>query len=368
MDFEKKLVILTGKEGRGTVLLERNGMGNFVTLNVFALPDLTAGEYALGVKTNTSVFRREVGSLGRVKSRFALPEGEYASVHFVLFRTTDEEVVLYGTNEARKMWEGNRMDGLRRGELDEKKENTEKAPAQTQEFRYSQRKIEDYFLNIEPKAYYDNAVAQVNYFDYSQREQDSDGAYYDRPPQPSETQRAYLRRRFGAPAEKSEHTAQAQAVAAETAAVAAFASSRRDNAEPTASQEKTEPPKVKKASDYTVEQAVAAVRTGAGFYASVKSQIDTLFAEGEPYAPLERALPGTRWTKVDYDGAGRYYVVGLIGAAPDYIAYGVPGKYTDMPTALEGADFVPIDAAQPTGDGFWVLFQSAVTGKEIRRN
>ena len=60
--------------------------------------------------------------------------------------------------------------------------------------------------------------------------------------------------------------------------------------------------------------------------------------------------------------------MGLIGSAPDYIAYGVPGKYGDIPPALEGADFVPLKADAPTGDGFWVLFQSAETGKEIPRN
>ena len=81
MNFEKKLVILSGKTGKGTALIERNGAGVFVTLNAFSLPDLTAGEYALGVKTSTSVYRREVGSLGRIKSKFALPEGEYSSVH-----------------------------------------------------------------------------------------------------------------------------------------------------------------------------------------------------------------------------------------------------------------------------------------------
>ena len=132
MNFEKKLVILTGKVGRGTVLLERNGMGTFVTVNTFSLPDLTAGEYALGVKTATQVFRREIGSLGRIKSRFALPDGEYDSVHLVLFRTYDEEVVLYGTSAARKLWEGNLMDGIRRVGVEKKIADNGKALAEAQ--------------------------------------------------------------------------------------------------------------------------------------------------------------------------------------------------------------------------------------------
>ena len=54
-----------------------------------------------------------------------------------------------------------------------------------------------------------------------------------------------------------------------------------------------EPIRIKSASEYSVEQAVAAVKTEAGFYASVKAQLDKLFADGERFAPLERALPET---------------------------------------------------------------------------
>ena len=200
MSFEKKLVILTGKTGRGTALLERNGMGTFVTLNAFALPDLTAGEYALGVKTGTDVFRREIGSLGRIKSRFALPDGEYAAAHLVVFRTFDEEVVLYGTSSGRKMWEGNLMDGLRRNKVEAKTTDTGTNVAPTQEFHYSERKIEDYFLRIDPSSrYYDGALAEVNYFDYTPQEPtaDTDVLYYDIPPTPGEMERMYLRNRFG---------------------------------------------------------------------------------------------------------------------------------------------------------------------------
>ncbi len=396
MNFEKKLVILTGKVGRGTVLLERNGMGTFVTVNTFSLPDLTAGEYALGVKTATQVFRREIGSLGRIKSRFALPDGEYDSVHLVLFRTYDEEVVLYGTSAARKLWEGNLMDGIRRGGVEKKIADTGKALAEAQEFKFSEKKIEDYFLDIEPSAeYYDGALAEVNYFDYSPRVPLSQTAqnadYYDKPVTPSEMQRRYLSARFGgarafsAEVKKEPATVMPFAAirsnenvggAAESAAfttVSALAEQPAFEKEADVKREKSEKKdggeiKIKRASEYTVEQAIAAVKTDAGFYATVKEQLDELFSNGERFSPLEEALPGTRWVKVDYDGSGRYYTVGLIGAAPDYIAYGVPGRYGDAPPALEGADFVPLKAELPAGDGFWVLFQSAETGKEIPRN
>ena len=325
MNFEKKLVILTGKVGRGTVLLERNGMGTFVTVNTFSLPDLQSGEYALGVKTATQVFRREMGSLGRIKSRFALPDGEYDSVHLVLFRTYDEEVVLYGTTASRKLWEGNLMDGIRRGGVEKKIADTGKTLAEAQEFKYSEKKIEDYFLSIEPSAeYYDGALAEVNYFDYSKRTpfaQSSQNAdYYDEPASPSDMQRRYLSARFGGsrtayaganaePAtvmpfasfraqESGKSDAEAESAASVVSALSEQSGLKSEHEEKrTAEKSGGGEIKIKRASEYTVEQAIAAVKTGAGFYATVKEQLDELFSGGERYAPLETALPGTRWVK-----------------------------------------------------------------------
>lgn len=382
MNFEKKLVILTGKTGRGTALLERNGMGTFITLNVFALPDLTSGEYALGVKTNTHVFRRELGSLGKIKSRFALTDGDYGKVHLVIFRTFDEEVVLYGTGEVRKMWEGNLMDGLRRNGLDKKTADSKEVKAPTQDFSYSERKIEDYFLDIDTSGQYaDGALAQVNYFDYSQRPvTENESGYYDKPDSPSIMQRNYLNKRFGIVRSHNASVMHDSVLPDEqvAAALSAEPSSGEDlfgavksmgNAAPQEENKGKEEPakKIKSASEYTVEQAISAVKTGAGFYDRVKEQLEDLFARGEKFEALEKAMPGTKWVKVDYDDSGRYYVVGLIGAAPDYIAYGVPGKYGSVPAGFESADFVPIYADKPTGDGFWVLFQSASTGEEIEK-
>lgn len=380
MNFEKKLVILTGKTGKGTALMEQNGMGTFVTLNAFELPDLMTGEYAFGVKTEHTVFRREIGSLGRIKLRFALPEGDYTAAHLVLFRTFDEEVVLYGTGASHKMWEGNLMDGFRRKEGGKQAtDTTGKIAAPPQDFQYSERKIEDYFLDIDASRYYDGALAEVNYFDYSSRgDREKPERYYEVPPMPSQTARQYLVKRFGdMPQTNTEWrretvAAQSAAESADSVGTVVQSFGSENVAEVVAPKKSTDdethtPPKIKNASSYTVEQAVAAVKTDAGFYATVKPQIDNLFAGGERFAPLEKALPGTRWIKADYDDSGKYYVVGLVGTAPDYIAYGVPGVYTQTPVAFEDADFIPLSAEDPTGDGFWVLFQSAETGKEIRK-
>ncbi len=392
MELMKRLVILTGKTGRGTALIERNGMGTFITVNAFSLPDLTAGEYALGVKTADKIFRRELGSLGRIKARFALDGDVSDAVHLVLFCTQDDEVVLYGTTESRKMWESNLMDGLRGERVEKTLANSASAAAiaPPSEFTYSERKVEDYFLSIDPSQYRDNAVAQENYYRYVR------SPFADDKQQPSEQERA---------AEEVTDEEAAATVAAvlsdeqdepqqdqspkdatqECAAAADAATERREempgelermylrrrfsHQDVSAAAGQAVPPpetSVKKASQYTVEQAVAAVKTGAAFYATVKDKLDDLFARGEKFAPLEQAMPGTRWVKVDYDASGRYYVVGLIGTAPDYIAYGVPGRYGATPPPLDGADFVPLSQGG-SAEGFWVLFQSAQTGEEILR-
>ena len=374
MNFEKKLVILTGKSGKGTALIERSAVGTSVTLSVFSLPDLTRGEYALGVKTATNILRRELGSLGKIRSRYSLPSGDYSHAHLVIFRTSDDEVLLYGAcDHSSRMWQSNLMDGLRRKEVEKKTADEGEAAAAAQDFHYSERKIEDYFLDIDRSTYYDGALAEVNYFDYSPASYGEE-YYYDRPPAPAESERSYLEHRFGLSGENAGHTA-SDAEADESnfdiplgdGEILREDEEREETAiSPNiAHAQKGQPKKIKSASEYTVEQAVAAVKTERGFYATVKDQIDELFSVGERYAPLERALPDTRWVKIDYDDKGRYYVVGLVGVKPDYIAYGVPGKFDSRPAAFEGADFIPLSQPIERSDGFWVIFQSAETGKEI---
>ncbi|MDE7395482.1 MAG: hypothetical protein K2M95_05140 [Clostridiales bacterium] len=433
MNFEKKLIVLTGKDGKGTALVERNGMGVFLLLNVFSLPDLKTGEYAVGVKTGTTVLSRDLGSLGRIRTRIELPDGDYSAVHLVIFTTANSEAVLYGTAAKRRMWEGNLMDGLRRSKVDEKTLSTTKASTPPQEFAYSERKIEDYFLDILPGGpYADGAVAQTNYFAFSQasnadaeeekpyrpiladeeepvqREKPLRAAEEERAPSeqnaerreekpaplrlPSEMERAYLSKRFPSSRLTEELISDTEAIAATVmeaqqeaktpyyaeqstpprseSFVFFDAEEEQDATDIFGEQNKAEktddaPRFVKKAADYTAEAAVAAVKTSADFYTRVKPQIERLFKNGQPFPPLESLLPNTKWVRVDYDGRGRYYLVGLIGDAPDYLAYGVPGSYASRP--LEGADFIPEKEDAPTGNGYWVLFQSARTGEEINK-
>lgn len=104
------------------------------------------------------------------------------------------------------------------------------------------------------------------------------------------------------------------------------------------------------------------------FYERNKEAIDGLFERGEREKTLEELLPKTKWVKLSYD-EGRHYVVGVIGEAPDYICYGLPAIYSATPPVGLGGytQWLPLDVKSPHGRGYWVLYQSAVSGETVRR-
>lgn len=102
------------------------------------------------------------------------------------------------------------------------------------------------------------------------------------------------------------------------------------------------------------------------FYERVKSQLDRLFESNPRDAMLEKLLPSSRFVRVSVENSEKYYCVGLVGK-PDYICYAVPAAYTaEPPEELDGyCQWLPSDAAVPTGSGFWLLYQDAVTGDSV---
>ena len=104
------------------------------------------------------------------------------------------------------------------------------------------------------------------------------------------------------------------------------------------------------------------------YYQTVKSSLDEIFIKYQEEPTLQKHFPDSRWVRINFD-AQKYYVVGLIceEGVEKYICYGVPSKYSEYPpTALKGyATFIPVSLFDMTGDGFWIMFQDAVTGKCI---
>lgn len=108
---------------------------------------------------------------------------------------------------------------------------------------------------------------------------------------------------------------------------------------------------------------------GTNFYQAVKPQIDEMFVRYPAEATLNALVPNSKWVRVDVD-ADDYYVLGVLFdiAEPTFICYGIPGKKTVPPPAeIAGACvWLPLDTRRPEGEGYWVIYQSAVNGKCIK--
>lgn len=110
------------------------------------------------------------------------------------------------------------------------------------------------------------------------------------------------------------------------------------------------------------------------FYEQIKSQIDKLFDKYEKYDLLSNIIPNSKWVKVDYEQNGDYYVLGLIcddeNKFVEYIAYGIPAHDNLNPPddIKEYAKWLPIDRADEDGEGFWIAYQNANDGENVKIN
>ena len=98
----------------------------------------------------------------------------------------------------------------------------------------------------------------------------------------------------------------------------------------------------------------------------VEKELNHVFDNFPEEERLKGIFPESRWAKVHYS-KDKYYVVGLIkeNGKEKYICYGVPAVYSPTPPEqLKGfCSFVPASIFNMTGEGFWMLFQDAHTGK-----
>lgn len=419
MKFEKKLIILSGSNSyKGTAAIERNSFGINVTLNCYNLPDLANSEYIVGLKSGYDSYKRELGSAGRIFTRFFLPEMDLENLHCVIFDRS-ERAVLYGTNCTVKLWGGNLLDGLRENKVEKKaiekieeatnfmysgKAEIERgvsaagmiaknsAPDINEKPPLGAKDIEDFFLDIVPGGKYaDSAVAEVNYYPsnlhYSGLEKvaamenqvagdikEATSEEYTRAP--SSLMKEYILRHR--PNIKPEEGVAATVNASETKPPEkfqqkpVFSSLKKEDTAHTASLNTAADEKVKKIpplSAYNADSAAAKNKTTISFYEQVKKQVDKLFSENPREEALQTQLPGTQWVKVSYDSTGKYYIVGIIGTKPDYLCYGVPAKYSvNPPEELDGyCQWLPREASNPTGEGYWLMYQDCLTGQSVSK-
>ena len=104
------------------------------------------------------------------------------------------------------------------------------------------------------------------------------------------------------------------------------------------------------------------------FSERVKNQIEDIFNNSEQDDLLKNIIPNGKFCKVKMEEG--YYVFGVIyeDNEPRYICYGVPCKQKgDKPTDLEGNyDWLPLDTQDEEGMGYWLSYQDASNGKNIK--
>lgn len=107
----------------------------------------------------------------------------------------------------------------------------------------------------------------------------------------------------------------------------------------------------------------------AAYYLKVKAELDKIFSKFPEEPSLKKVIPESRWAKINYSG-DKYYVVGLVKEAgvEKYVCYGVPSPYAEHPPEpLRGySSFVPRSIFKLKGDGFFIMFQDAVTGRCVK--
>ena len=106
------------------------------------------------------------------------------------------------------------------------------------------------------------------------------------------------------------------------------------------------------------------------YYSVAKGELNKLFERFPEDTTLKKYFPHSRWARINYS-ATKYYVVGVVREQnrEKYICYGVPAFYSENPPReLAGfCSFIPLSVFDMKGDGFWMMFQDAVTGACVKK-
>ena len=105
------------------------------------------------------------------------------------------------------------------------------------------------------------------------------------------------------------------------------------------------------------------------FFERINPQIEKMFATSKSMNVLSEIIPNSKFCRVDFDDESGYYVFGVIydEGSPKYLCYGVPAKKDGKPPKeLSNLyQWLPIDAEDEFGDGFYMMYQDASTGENI---
>lgn len=367
MEYRKIPVILSGERGRSCVTIETTNYGS--TLRCGLKPDENQNLY-LAVRDGENVFVRQIDG-----KTFVLPFTPSVNAHYMVIDASSRKAVLYGTKSAKRLWQANMTDGVMKY-VPQKDDFPQKKNDKAENARRETKAVAT-------EKYDDEAIAQNNYYpeEYSvmpglnRKLVNKNHAAENRTL--SAMSRAYLCGENAVPQEKSRGIFALQkkyvlgaGACANSVRTANFPgadtqTSTFENESASKEEKKSISVKNKQASLSARRRKI--VPLAADFYDEIRPKMQKLFASAERMTVLENKMPDTKWVKVPYEKNG-YYVVGIIGSRPDYVAYGLPGKNASLPPEElgEGARWWAFDPEEEDGDGVWLLYQDARTGDSVR--
>ena len=105
------------------------------------------------------------------------------------------------------------------------------------------------------------------------------------------------------------------------------------------------------------------------YYLTIKEKLDEIIENHEKDHALSALIPKSSFAKINYD-ENRFYSVGTVldENAVKYVCYAVKGSYANVPKTLcDFCEFIPISPFNPLGEGYYVIFQHALTGKIVKK-
>ena len=113
------------------------------------------------------------------------------------------------------------------------------------------------------------------------------------------------------------------------------------------------------------------LKEGQIFFDLVSKQLEDIFSKYPPQSELEKLIPSSKWVQVNFnDTTQQDYVLGLIYEDINlkYICYGIPGTLNQNPPPDldEYSQWLPLDVNNPNGQGYWVIYQDALSGDNIK--
>ncbi|MDE6276119.1 MAG: hypothetical protein K2M75_06245 [Clostridia bacterium] len=125
-------------------------------------------------------------------------------------------------------------------------------------------------------------------------------------------------------------------------------------------------PKVEeKTEQITQGKKTSKAKTVEPFYKKIEKNLSELFDTHQKDEELTLLIPSSKWVRVPIEGDG-YYVVGVIenDGVPDIICYGVPDKDDSNPPQ-NSSDCRQWMEIEKGGRGYWMMYQSAISGETL---